>query len=173
MAAWQWRHQRGGRRGGGSAAAVAVVVVVAAIAWWRRQPAWRRMRQLGRSATLDAVAALQEARRQRGGSNGSAAAVAAALRWQAAWQRRWQFGGSSLAAAAWRQPSCGDGSGSAAAASAAGISSREEKSSVQGKYCLNNCGDGQTSDVQTTLEEYLSHSAWKGTGTTMGIAAVV
>jgi hypothetical protein len=35
------------------------------------------------------------------------------------------------------------------------------------------CGDGQTSDVQTTLEEYLSHSAWKGTGTTMGIAAVV
>jgi hypothetical protein len=35
------------------------------------------------------------------------------------------------------------------------------------------CGDGQTSDVQTTREEYLSHSAWKGTGTTMGIAAVV
>ena len=35
------------------------------------------------------------------------------------------------------------------------------------------CGDGQMSDVQTTLEEYLSHSAWKGTGTTMGIAAVV
>ncbi len=35
------------------------------------------------------------------------------------------------------------------------------------------CGNGQTSDVQTTLEEYLSHSAWKGTGTTMGIAAVV
>jgi hypothetical protein len=35
------------------------------------------------------------------------------------------------------------------------------------------CGDGQTSDVQTTLEEYLSHSAWKGMGITMGIAAVV
>jgi len=35
------------------------------------------------------------------------------------------------------------------------------------------CGDGQTSNVQTTLEEYLSHSVWKGTGTTMGIAAVV
>ena len=36
-----------------------------------------------------------------------------------------------------------------------------------------NCGDRQTSDIQTTLEEYLSHSAWKGTGTTMGIATVV
>jgi len=35
------------------------------------------------------------------------------------------------------------------------------------------CGDGQTSDVQNTLEQYLSHSVWKGMGTTMGIAAVV
>ncbi len=137
MAAWRWRHQRGGRRGDGSAVAVAVAVVVAAIAWWRWRPAWRRMRQLGGRATLEAVAALGKARRQRGGGNGSAVAVAAALRWRAAWQRRWQLGGSSLAAAAWRQASRGDDSGSAAAASSAGISSREEKSSVQGKYRLN------------------------------------
>jgi hypothetical protein len=35
------------------------------------------------------------------------------------------------------------------------------------------CGDGQMSNVQTTLKEYLSYSAWKGMGTTMGIATVV
>jgi hypothetical protein len=40
-------------------------------------------------------------------------------------------------AAAWRQPSRGNDSGSAAAALAAQISLREEKSSVQGKYRLN------------------------------------
>ncbi len=48
--------------------------------------------------TSDAVAALREAWRQRGGGNGSAAGVAAALRWRAAWQRRWQLGSSSLTA---------------------------------------------------------------------------
>jgi hypothetical protein len=43
--------------------------------------------------------AFWEARRQRGGSSSNAAVAAAALwRW-AAWQRRWQLGGSSLAAA--------------------------------------------------------------------------
>jgi hypothetical protein len=91
----RWRQQRGGRRGGGSAAAAAVAV--AATAWWRR-PAWRRRWQLGGSLTLDVVAALREAWRQRGGGNGSAAAVAAALRWRATWQWRWQLGGSSLMA---------------------------------------------------------------------------
>ncbi len=100
MAAWRWRQQRGGCQGGGSAAVAAVAV--AATAWWRR-PAWRRRRQLGRSVTLDAVAVLREAWRQRGGGNGSTAAVAAALQWRAAWQRQWQLGGSSLMAVRMRR----------------------------------------------------------------------
>jgi hypothetical protein len=95
VAAWRCRQQHGGHQGGASAAAVAVAV--AATAWWRRT-AWRRRRHLAGSVTSDAVAALREAWRQCGGSNGSAAAVAAALRWWAAWQRRWQLGGSSLMA---------------------------------------------------------------------------
>ncbi len=48
--------------------------------------------------TSDVVAALWEAWQQRGGGNGSAAAVVAALRWRAAWQQRWQLGGRSLTA---------------------------------------------------------------------------
>jgi hypothetical protein len=44
------------------------------------------------------VAALWEAWRQHSGGNDSEAAVAAALWWWAAWQRRWQLGGSSLTA---------------------------------------------------------------------------
>jgi hypothetical protein len=53
--------------------------------------------------TLDAVAALWEAWRQHGGSNGSTAAVVAALWWQVAWQWRWQLGGSILMAVQMRR----------------------------------------------------------------------
>jgi hypothetical protein len=74
---------------------VAVAVAVAATAWWRR-PAWQWKRQLGGSVTSDVVASLWEVLRQRGGGNGSAAAVTAALRTRAAWQWQWQLGGSSL-----------------------------------------------------------------------------
>jgi hypothetical protein len=90
-AAWRWQKcGRGGQHGG-------TAVAVAAAAQWQRQ-------QLGGSATLELAAALWEVRQQRGGGSGSAAAAAAALRWRAAWQQRWQLGGSSLAEAwPWRQ----------------------------------------------------------------------
>jgi hypothetical protein len=46
-----------------------VVEVAAAVAVLRRQLAWRRRRQLGRSSFLAAMAARWEAQWQRGGSN--------------------------------------------------------------------------------------------------------
>ncbi len=102
----QWQQQRSGGSGS-SAMAGSLAMVVAAcpkpyagvqercwVAVWWRQPAWRQRRQLGGSVTLEAAAALWEVQRQRSGSSsssGSTAAAAAALRWQTAWQRRWQL----------------------------------------------------------------------------------
>ena len=51
--------------------------VAAAVArWWR--PAWRRRRQLGRSADLAIAAARLEMRRQHGGGGGNNSALTVA-----------------------------------------------------------------------------------------------
>ncbi len=62
--------QRGGCR--------ALAEVVGVAARWR-QPAWRRRRQLGRSAILAVAVARLEIRRQRGGGGGNNGALAVVM----------------------------------------------------------------------------------------------